>query len=308
MFILDLVEVCGSPEIAHLLGIIKRVLNLIQLVGPILGIVGLILALIKLMMNPEDKKTKNSIRNWVIAIFMLFLIPVIINLVVGLFDDNFQLAACWNYASQKNTSGKSHYVDDDKEKTNFFSGNIVNNQSYSSSGTTHSSSPAHSTTNSISKRIFIGDSRTVGMRNAVNSSDDTWSCLESIGLKWMKETGFPAIKNQIGNGSAVIILLGVNDLYNVSNYASYINSLYNQYANKGAYFYFVSVNPTNGNYAYLGDGIKNFNQKIKSSLNSKIKFIDTYSYLVSDGFKTADGLHYTNDTYKKIYNYILKSL
>ena len=74
MFILDLVEVCGSPEIAHLLGIIKRVLNLIQLVGPILGIVGLILALIKLMMNPEDKKTKNSIRNWVIAIFMFFLI------------------------------------------------------------------------------------------------------------------------------------------------------------------------------------------------------------------------------------------
>ena len=69
MFILDLVEVCGSPEIAHILGIIKRVLNLIQLVGPILGIVGLILALIKLMMNPEDKKTKNSIRNWVIAIF-----------------------------------------------------------------------------------------------------------------------------------------------------------------------------------------------------------------------------------------------
>lgn len=98
MFILDLVETCGSPEIAHILGIIKNVLGKIQLVGPILGIVGLILALIKLMMNPEDKKTKNSIRNWVIAIFMLFLIPVIINLVVGLFDDSFTLAACWKPA------------------------------------------------------------------------------------------------------------------------------------------------------------------------------------------------------------------
>ena len=309
MFILDLVEVCGSPEIAHILGIIKRVLNLIQLVGPILGIVGLILALIKLMMNPEDKKTKNSIRNWVIAIFMFFLIPVIINLVVGLFDDSFTLAACWKYAGQKNTAGKSNYIDDGKDKTNFFSGSISNNESYSSSGTsTGSTSIAQSTTNNVSKRIFIGDSRTVGMRNAVNSSDDTWSCLESIGLKWMKETGFPAIKNQIGNGSAVIILLGVNDLGNVSQYASYVNDLYNQYANNGDYFYFVFVNPTNGNYAQLDSNIKTFNQKIKSSLNSKIKFIDTYSYLVSDGFKTADGLHYTNDTYKKIYNYILKSL
>ena len=297
MFILDLVETCGSPEIAHILGIIKRVLNLIQLVGPILGIVGLILALIKLMMNPEDKKTKNSIRNWVIAIFMFFLIPVIINLVVGLFDDSFTLAACWKYAGQKNTAGKSNYIDDGKDKTNFFSGSISNNESYSSSGTsTGSTSIAQATTNNVSKRIFIGDSRTVGMRNAVNSSDDTWSCLESIGLKWMKETGFPAIKNQIGNGSAVIILLGVNDLGNVSQYASYVNDLYNQYANNGAYFYFVSVNPTNGNYAHLDSNIKTFNQKIKSSLNSKIKFIDTYSYLVSDGFKTADGLHYTNDT------------
>ncbi len=315
MFILDLVEVCGSPELAHILGIIKRVLNLFQIVGPIVGIIGLILALVKLMMNPEEKKLKNSIRNWVIAIVMLFLLPVIINLVIGLFDDNFQLSACWNYANQKSTFGKSTYIDDDeKEKTNFFSGTVGNNQTYSSSGSSGSSSSssgssqAQSTNNSISKKIFIGDSRTVGMRNAVNSSTDTWSCLESIGLKWMKEHGVPNIKNKIGNGSAVIILMGVNDLYNVSNYASYINSLYSQYSGKGAYFYFVSVNPTNGNYSHLSSGIQNFNKSIKSSLNSKIKYIDTYSYLVSNGFNTTDGLHYTNDTYKKIYNYILKSL
>ena len=189
MFILDLVDVCGSVELAHILGIIKNVLGKIQLIGPILGIVGLILALIKLMANPDDKKTKNSIRNWAIAIVMLFLIPVIINLVVGLFDDSFTLAACWKYAGQKNTAGKSNYIDDGKDKTNFFSGSISNNESYSSSGTsTGSTSIAHSTTNNVSKRIFIGDSRTVGMRSAVNSSEDTWSCLESIGLKWMKET------------------------------------------------------------------------------------------------------------------------
>ncbi len=315
MFILDLVEVCGSPELAHILGIIKRVLNLFQIIGPIVGIIGLILALIKLMMNPDEKKLKNSIRNWVIAIVMLFLLPVIINLVVGLFDDSFQLSECWNYSNQKSTSGKSNYVDDDdndkNDKTNFFSGTVGNNQTYSSSGSSSSSSgssQAQSTNNSISKRIFIGDSRTVGMQTAVGSSTDTWSCLVGAGLKWLKETGFPNVKNKINTGSAVIILMGVNDLYNVSNYASYINDIYNQYASKGVHFYFVSVNPTNGNYSHLSSGIQDFNKNIKSSLNSKIKYIDTYSYLVSNGFNTGDGLHYTNDTYKKIYNYVLKSL
>ncbi len=308
MFILDLVNVCGSAELAHILGIVKRVLNLIQFVGPILGILGLILALIKFMANPENQKIKNSIRNWILSIFLLFLMPTIINVVVGLFDDNFQLAACWNYASQKSTSGDSQYIADEKERTKFFSGSIANNTTYSSTGASHTSSNAQSTTNNITKRIFLGDSRTVGMKSAVNSSDDIWSCLESQGLKWMKETGFPNIKNKLSNGTALIILMGVNDLYNVSNYATYINDLYDQYSSKGVYFYFVSVNPVNNNYLYLDSNIKNFNQKIKSSLNSKIKYIDTNSYLVSNGFDTLDGLHYTNDTYKTIYNYIIKSL
>lgn len=310
MLILDLIEACGSAELAVILNIIKRVLNIIQMVGPILGIIGLLLTFIKLMASPDDKKLKTSIRNWTISIVMLFLIPVIINLVMGLFDDSFQLSACWTAASKSYSTSESKYSDDDgKEKTNFFSGSISNNQSYSSSGTGASSSPAQATSNSISKRIFIGDSRTVGMRMAVASNDaDTWSCLVSIGLKWMKETGFPAVANKVGRGSAVIILLGVNDLGNVSQYASYINNLYDQYSSKGAYFYFVSVNPTAGNYNSLNSNIDTFNTKIKSSLNSKIKYIDTNSYLKSVGFDTADGLHYDKATYNKIYDYILKSL
>ena len=44
-----------------------------------------------------------------------------------------------------------------------------------------------------------------------------------------------------------------------------------------------------------------FNEKIKES--SAI-YIDTYGYLIEDGFESPDGLHYNNSTYQKIYNYI----
>ena len=77
---------------------------------------------------------------------------------------------------------------------------------------------------------------------------------------------------------------------------------------KGAKVYFVSVNPTDGNYEYLNTNINNFNQSLKQGLISDIKYIDSNSHLKSVGFKTTDGLHYTNETYQEIYNYIVNNI
>ena len=74
----------------------------------------------------------------------------------------------------------------------------------------------------ISNLVFVGDSRTVGMQSAVGSND-TWSGKVSAGLDWMKSSGVPNVEGKIGNGSAVIILMGVNDLYRSDGYISYIN-------------------------------------------------------------------------------------
>jgi len=41
-------------------------------------------------------------------------------------------------------------------------------------------------------------------------------------------------------------------------------------------------------------------------LADNIDYIDTYSYLIAEGFNTVDGLHYTADTYKNIYEYAMK--
>ena len=92
--------VCGSYAVATLLSVFKRALNLIQMIGPIVGIIALIINFTKLMITPDEKKLKNVIRNWAIAIIMLFLIPTCVNLVMRLFDDTFTVSKCWNQVDE----------------------------------------------------------------------------------------------------------------------------------------------------------------------------------------------------------------
>lgn len=100
MLILDLTAVCGSYAVATLLSVFKRALNLIQMIGPIVGIIALIINFTKLMITPDEKKLKNVIRNWAIAIVMLFLIPTCVNLVMRLFDETFTVSKCWNQVDE----------------------------------------------------------------------------------------------------------------------------------------------------------------------------------------------------------------
>lgn len=169
-----------------------------------------------------------------------------------------------------------------------------------------SDSTTNSSNSSVNNIVFIGDSRTVGMQQAVGGND-TWSGKVSAGLDWMKSSGVPNVENSIQNGSAVVILMGVNDLYHPDSYISYINEKSSSWKSKGATTYFVSVNPTDGSYSNLNSDIDTFNQKLKSGLTNA-RYIDTNSYLKQNGYSTTDGLHYTSDTYRKIYNYIKSNL
>ena len=75
------------------------------MIGPIVGIIALIINFTKLMIIPDEKKLKNVIRNWAIAIIMLFLIPTCVNLVMRLFDDTFTVSKCWNQVDELFDSG-----------------------------------------------------------------------------------------------------------------------------------------------------------------------------------------------------------
>lgn len=304
MILDSLVNTCKDPALANILIIIKSGLDIIQIMGPIVAIVGLAINLVRLMASPDNQKLKKNLQNWAIGLIMIFILPLVINLTMGLLDDSFELTACWNNAEKTSTTGKkSDYIDPskDKNKTNGF----INDAEDYKTGNPQSRTGGGSA--SINKMIFIGDSRTEGMHQVVSSSD-VWSYQSSMGLNWMKSTGVPAIDGQVAANNAVVILMGVNDLYQPGAYLSYVNGKASEWASKNARVFFVSVNPTDGSQSSLNSSIDSFNQQIRDGLSTQIHYIDTNSYLKSSGFSTTDGLHYTSDTYQKIYDYIKTNL
>jgi len=161
--------------------------------------------------------------------------------------------------------------------------------------------------------IFIGDSRTVGMKSAVGNNSHIWSCKVGMGLNWMKSTGVPDVESQIDSNKAVVILMGVNDCdgsASAKRYAAYINDKASDWVSKGAEVYFVSINPVDESKyhgAVTNAKIDEFNSTIKTALSSNVKYIDTNSQIKSS-MSSSDGLHYNNATYKEIYNIITNAV
>ena len=158
----------------------------------------------------------------------------------------------------------------------------------------------------FSKLIFIGDSRTEGMRDAV-MDENIWSCKCSMGYTWMVDTGVPQIEDEITDNTAVIILMGVNDVYQVNNYINYINEKAALWENSGAKTYFVSVGPVQS-YPYVTNAeIENFNSAMQNHLIN-VSYIDIYNWMLQNGYSTVDGTHYPADLSVQIYEYILKQI
>lgn len=162
--------------------------------------------------------------------------------------------------------------------------------------------------------VFIGDSRTVGMNNAVGKDGNIWSAKVGMGYSWMKNTGVPAVEANINSNTDVVILMGVNDVRSTSytsKYISYINDKAAAWTALGANVYYVSVNPiTFESKSYPGISntlIEAWNTSMIQGLSENVTYIDTYSQ-VSGQLSSKDGIHYSKNSYKTIYNLIYQSL
>lgn len=122
---------CANPALGTFLLIAKRILQIIQIVGPIVLIVSLVINFTKGTVNPEDKKINKKVINSVIAIFVLFFIPILINMLMGALGENFTVSECWNNIDKNSgTSDEAEYkepYDKNKKKNSKI---IDDNQEY----------------------------------------------------------------------------------------------------------------------------------------------------------------------------------
>lgn len=155
--------------------------------------------------------------------------------------------------------------------------------------------------------IFVGDSRFVNMNDVCGiSKRDNLFMVAKVGegYSWFSETALGQIKRITSSGLfdkwKLIICLGINDLGNIDKYVKKYESLKDVYD-----ITLVSVNPVN-NYGNLSNAqIEKFNSVLTEL---PYDYIDTYHLLLSTGYATTDGLHYSGDTTRKIYNGILLGL
>ena len=76
----------------------KQGLEIIQIVVPIILIVMGSIQLGKMMLSPDDKKGYKSLINKFIAAIFVFFTPFVINLIINILPENFEISKCWKDA------------------------------------------------------------------------------------------------------------------------------------------------------------------------------------------------------------------
>ncbi len=121
LILFDLNKTCTDAALASILLICKRILRLVQIIGPILAIVSLVIILVRLVSNPEEKKNKSRIKNCLLALVILFFIPTIVNIVMGMLGDSFSISTCWNYAEEVKSYSGVTYIDSGADRQSIIS-------------------------------------------------------------------------------------------------------------------------------------------------------------------------------------------
>ena len=180
--------------------------------------------------------------------------------------------------------------------------------------------------------ILIGDSRTVGLYQAIGeiTNGDEVLGLDKDGNYYIAKVGegykymtdkADVIIDAIGEIKDVVVVInmGTNDAgggeSSGEKYAKWVNEQAEKWKEAGAKdVYFVSTNPVdtskytkNSGYTLTNENIEAFNEGVKSNLSDSIAYIDTYSAL-KDKVVSNDGIHYDADTYKEIYKTIKSSV
>lgn len=110
MYILDIGSACSNPVLIPILSAVKKGITLIQIIVPIVLIISASISIFQLVTNPEKKGGNKTIVNKFIAAAIVFFVPFLVNMAMGLVGENTSISSCWN-AGGNYSGGNSTYVD-----------------------------------------------------------------------------------------------------------------------------------------------------------------------------------------------------
>ena len=163
--------------------------------------------------------------------------------------------------------------------------------------------------------IFVGDSRTGQMANAVGGTA-AWPGTAFVacfggGVDWLSTAQAKKDVDQyMTPGSVIILNYGVNDLSRHNDYITTINRYAQDWISKGATVYFASVGPVGENeYGKRNWAVEYFNNQLNNRLDARIGRLNLYVFLTGSGYTTqADGLHYDGATYAAMFQFLMQSI
>lgn len=163
--------------------------------------------------------------------------------------------------------------------------------------------------------IFVGDSRTGQMANAVGGTA-AWPGTAFVacfggGVDWLSTAQAKKDVDQyVTPGSVIILNYGVNDLSRHNDYITTINRYAQDWISKGATVYFASVGPVGKNeYGKRNWAVEYFNNQLNNRLDARIGRLNLYVFLTGSGYTTqADGLHYDGATYAAMFRFLMQSI
>ena len=157
--------------------------------------------------------------------------------------------------------------------------------------------------------IMVGDSRTIGMQKAMAGQPDPFIYIgqSGEGYSWLTEYALKEMDIEIKAHPSwpVVLNLGVNDTDLVMDYITLYQSFAGRYPDTS--FFYLSVNPlTKESVSVTDDEVVIFNRYLKTAFPES--YLDSYSVLKKEGFESVDGVHYSDDTYRRIHKFILDEL
>ena len=123
---------CADESLARIMFAVKNIMNLIAIITPIILILMLSIHFTRAMINPDDKKNHKRFTNSIIALLVVFMMPVIMGAVMKMVGEKTKVSSCWVNAKEVIDNAKTppEYINPHKDKKN----NVIKGDEYLEDG------------------------------------------------------------------------------------------------------------------------------------------------------------------------------